>query len=435
MIISEVAVIVGLLVASPAQSSSTAVAPHVRVEYRELSPAQAQAIADTLSTAWTVYRDEFGFDMPDVVHVDAAIDRQASSRLFTYGNDHVYLTLPDASKLNRPEVSGVYNVYGLCHELGHIAMYRALKKRDWMTTAAAEGWAHFAGSAVVDRVYALKGEKLWCDPYDYRKDGTARLDAQLASRNADDVTRGARLWRDAEAVISTKGFPALFAAWNAAHVDLADPFPGLSASGGRAFPDRAAKLEAWWKNAASLFIEPRPSSDVTARTADAASLTGLPLTLAGDDGKADGKKSIAGGGHARRFTAPGGGSWYLRNVSLFGSRYGSPQPPDETFEVSLCDEQLRPIATWEKPYSTFDRGDARWVKIEVTPTAVPPVFYVCFNFRPTGTKGIYVSLDASTRGNSQTAVPGKPGSPLDSGDWMIRVELDQPKSADALGGR
>ncbi|MCG3130862.1 MAG: hypothetical protein FLDDKLPJ_01635 [Phycisphaerae bacterium] len=435
MIISGVGVIVGLLVFAPAQSSSTAVAPHVRVEYRGLSSSQAQAIADTLSAAWTVYRDEFGFDMPGTVHVDAAIDRQASSRLYTDGNDRVYLTLPDASKLNRPEVSGVYHVYGLCHELGHVAMYRVLKKRDWMTTAAAEGWAHFAGSAVVDRVYALKGEKLWCDPYDYRKDGTARLDAQLASGDADDVTRGAELWRDAESVVGMKGFPALFAAWNTARVDLADPAPDLSASGARAFPGNAAGFEAWWTNAARLFVERRPASDVAARTADPASLTGRPLTVAGDDGKADGKKSIAGGGHARRFTAPGGGSWYLRNVLLFGSRYGSPQAPDETFEVSLCDEQMRPIATWEKPYSTFDRGDARWVKIEVTPTAVPPAFHVCFNFRPTGTRGVYVSFDASTRGNSQTAVPGKPGSPLDAGDWMIRVELDQPRSADALGGR
>jgi hypothetical protein len=41
-------------------------------------------------------------------------------------------------------------------------------------------------------------------------------------------------------------------------------------------------------------------------------------------------------------------------------------------------------------------------------------------------------MHASTRGNSRVATPGAPGDVLKQGDWMIRVEIDRPKSADAL---
>ncbi|MCC7292193.1 MAG: hypothetical protein IT449_09060 [Phycisphaerales bacterium] len=417
----------------PCAVADTATAPHVRVNYRDMGSTHAQAIADTVSAAWTVYRDEFGFDMPETVLVEAAIERGAGARLYTDGADRLYLTLPDAAKLNRPEVSGVFNLYGMCHELGHMAMYRMLKNRDWMTTAAAEGWAHYAGSLVVDRVYALKGEKLWCDPYDYRKDGSARLTQQLAGPDPDEVTRGAGQWRALEQIIGLKGFAPLFRGWYAAQPDLADPAPALSAAAGRAIPAKAAQIEPWWSKARELFVERRAISSMAARTLDPGKLSGKPTAMQGDDGTPDGKKSIAGGGHARLFESPGG-EWYLRGVSLFGSRYGAPEAPSESFEIALCDEQMRPIATWAKPYSTFDRGDARWVKLDVQPTLVPAKFYVCFNFRPTGTKGVYVSYDSSTKGHSQTATPGKPGSPFDAGDWMIRVDLDKPKSADALGG-
>jgi hypothetical protein len=70
----------------------------------------------------------------------------------------------------------------------------------------------------------------------------------------------------------------------------------------------------------------------------------------------------------------------------------------------------------------------------VPPTRVPARFAACVVFRPTASSGAYVSFDSSTNGNSFTGVPGKPGGKLPGGDWMIRVDLDRPKDADALGG-
>src|SRR6185503_11604050 len=114
------------------------------------------------------------------------------------------------------------------------------------------------------------------------------------------------------------------------------------------------------------------------------------------------KKSIAGGGHARKFVAPGGDEWYLTAVSVHGARYGAPRPPaGATFDVALCDRKMRPIATWKQPYGAFPRGEAKWVRIDVPPTRVPAGaegFYVALDFRPTASQGVYVSLDESTKG-------------------------------------
>ena len=124
------------------------------------------------------------------------------------------LSTPSKDTLAPPQKSGTFTLYGLCHEIGHIAMYRPLKQRDWMTTAAAEGWAHYAGSVAVDRVYQVKGEDLWPQKYDYRADGTERLKKQLTSPTPSPIAKGAGQWQKLEAIIGTKSFPKLFATWN-----------------------------------------------------------------------------------------------------------------------------------------------------------------------------------------------------------------------------
>jgi hypothetical protein len=103
---------------------------------------------------------------------------------------------------------------------------------------------------------------------------------------------------------------------------------------------------------------------------------------------------------------------------------------------------MKPVAVWKQPYRLFARGQERWVRVDLPPTRVPPGdggFYVCVQFRPTATQGVFVSFDESTRGaaerSSLVATPGAAGNPFDAGDWMIRAELDRPRDADALGGK
>jgi len=410
-----------------------AAAPNVDLRSEGLNEKQSDAISQTISSARTIYIDDFSFDMPDKILASITVKIGQPSRLFTDGNDRLTLSLPSANKLDRPEKSGVFNLYGMCHELGHMAMYRTLKNHDWLTSAAAEGWAHYTGCYVVDRVYEIHGEKLWPDPYDYRRDGMSRLKKQLESPSADPITKAAGQWMELEKIIGKKEFPKLFAAWQSAQIDLADPAPTVSKTLFDLKPDQRPALEKWWKEAQPLLIQKRESSTFKSQTIAANKLSGKPFEIALDDNTDDGRSSLAGGAHARQFSAPGAGEWYLTRIDIKAVRYGPPQAPATKFEISLCDKENKPITSWKKGYAMVPRAaQADWIKIEIPPTRVPTDFVINLNFNPTASSGIYMAYDSSTNGQSHTSRPGQEGRPFTKGDWMIRPHLDQPKDADAL---
>jgi len=401
---------------------------HAVVSYTGIGENWAKAVAGVVEAGRSAAIEQFGLDMPDTVSVSVTADRRQSPRLFTDGQDRIYLTLRSERDLRRPRYSRIYNLYGLCHELGHMAMYRVIRERGWMTTAAAEGWAHFLGSRLVDAVYAKAGEAAWPDRYDYRADGLQRLKRQLAARPGE-IPRGAGQWMKLGEIIGDAAFAKLFKAWAEAKVDPQDPAAALR----RALLATAEdpRLAAWWNKTEAIFVLRRPRSGFAARTLKPGDLAAGALRLARDDGKPAGKNSFAGGGHGVRFEVQGG-DWYLAAVAIHGARYGRPRPPQEDFHVWLCDADFKEIADFPLPYSKFPRGASRWVTIPVTPTQVPPKFILCVGFNPTGTKGVYVSRDAEGSGQSVTGLPGRGVRGFSAGDWLIRAELYLPKTADAL---
>lgn len=412
---------------------ATARAPNVEVKYDGISEKQATAIAQTVSAARKVYVEEFGFDMPETILYTVTAKAGQPTRLYNDGLDRLNLSISNAAMLDRPQKSAVFNLYGMCHELGHLAMYRLLKEHDWLSGAGAEGWAHYVGSVVVDRVYAAQGEKLWADPYDYRADGLARLKKQLSGAAADATTKGAGQWMELEKIIGQKEFARLFSAWQMAQIDLSDAAPVASRVLFDLKPAQKPALEKWWQGAAPLLVQKRDSSTFKAQSIAANKLTGKPIELALDDGSDDGRSSIAGGGHARAFKAPGGGEWYLTRIDIRAARYGPPQAPATQFEIALCDAQNKPITNWKKPYAMVKRAaQLDWIAIEIPPTRVPAEFNICIEFKPTGSSGIYMGYDSSSNGNSRVATPGEEGSAFSKGDWMIRPHLDVAKEADAL---
>ena len=76
-------------------------------------------------------------------------------------------------------------------------------------------------------------------------------------------------------------------------------------------------------------------------------------------------------------------------------------------------------------YSLFERGPERWVEVSfAAPVEVPARFWVALDFRATGTKGVYVSYDASTGGkHSRAGLPGIKLKEVDFGDWMVEAVL------------
>lgn len=433
-----ITVLLSLVSLSQAQTAPQQVcrSDHVLVRYTGIDPQQAEAISGVVETARQIAIDRYAFDMPETIEVRVGCDAGNKVRLFNDGHDRLDLSLYSAEQLRPPSESGIFHLYGLCHEVGHMAMYRTIPRHDWLSTAGAEGWAHYIGSVLVDGVYDTAGEPGWCYPYDYQADGTARLDAQLAQPDPGEIARAAGLWRELVTLIGADQMAPLFQAWGAAEIDPADPGAALRRVLLEQHDD--AGLADWWNRAEALLIRKQPRSEFTAHTAKPTELMRQPRDLAWDDGKTTGKRSIAGGGHAVTFDAPGPG-WYLTQVNIYGSRYGQTQPPKEDFSVWLCDEDGRVIREFLFPYSKFARGNPRWVLLMTEPTEVPARFTVCVGFNPTGTKGVYVhhagsatDMHGTQGGQSRVGLPGRFGEPMGDDHWMIRVRIDQRTDADAL---
>jgi len=161
--------------------------------------------------------------------------------------------------------------------------------------------------------------------------------------------------------------------------------------------------------------------------ADPAAAAEAPAVLKYGDGQADGKQSLGGSGEMIEFstsTAPA----RVTGLRIHGSRYGLPEPPDESFLIYfLTEDRKRILHTEMAPYSLFERGPEQWVDVTFErPVELPTkTFWVALDFRPHQTKGVYVSYDTSTGGrHSLVGLPGTPtAKPRRGGDWMIEAVL------------
>ena len=147
--VHSIRLLAGLL-AGPAWSiaaAETSGRPDVVVAHEGLNQNWADAIRRTVSAARSAAVEQFGFNMPETVTVAVHIDASGKTRLFNDGRDRFSLTIRSVADLRRPRESGTFHLYGLCHEVGHLAMYRLIPDHSWMTSAAAEGWAHYLGFA------------------------------------------------------------------------------------------------------------------------------------------------------------------------------------------------------------------------------------------------------------------------------------------------
>jgi RNA polymerase sigma-70 factor (ECF subfamily) len=149
-------------------------------------------------------------------------------------------------------------------------------------------------------------------------------------------------------------------------------------------------------------------------------------TLKYGRGQPDGKKSLGGSGEMIQFTMPAEGA-KVSGIRIHGSRYGTPQAPEESFLIYFLSQDLSEVSCTEMaPYSLFERGGERCVEIRFRrPLKVPRKFWVALDFRAYATKGVYVSYDTSTDGKfSRVGLPGIPAAATDfGGDWMIQVLL------------
>ncbi len=199
-----------LLILSVTHAAEEFKSDHVIVSYTGIDKAYASAIGRIVSTARDAAVEKFAFDMPDIIRVEVNLNADGQANLFNDGADHIFLTIRSQENLLKPSTSGVYQIYGLCHEVGHMAMYRLIPDHSWLSGDGAEGWAHYMGSRLVDAVYAKLGSDLWPDRYDYIEDGTKRLDKQLSSQKASSSAKAAGAWKKLDGIVGDKKIAPIF---------------------------------------------------------------------------------------------------------------------------------------------------------------------------------------------------------------------------------
>jgi Tol biopolymer transport system component len=400
--------------------------PGAAVKYLWITPEYAKAILILTATARDIYANVLHCDMPPTVQVTVTKNYSAATSLWTDGDSQVFLTITSMDKLAPPSQSGVFNLYGFCHELGHLALYRRIKPIG-LPDGVAEGWAHYAGSVVTDEVYKRQGEKLWPIPYDYRADGRKRLEAQTANPEAleDPTLKAAAAFYQAD---RRYGTAKVFAAMNEATEG-----GGYGKEVMPKFVEALAKITGD-PTSRALFPEALVTSKVAWQVADRKiddkAVEGLRATpdnagllLQYDDGKSDGMLSTAGSGHAVVFRRPEG-KWAVDYVEMYGSRYGEPEAPKEDFTIFLCDQDFNVIKEVAEPYSKLAYGDEpKWQRFDFSPVAVPEGFYICVCFNPTATKGFYMHY--STHGKKSHSKNALPWSFVNDtpNDWMIRTHI------------
>jgi hypothetical protein len=400
------------------------------VRYGEIPREYAQAIARTVSAARGACADDAGFDVPGEIQVTVDVDPCRPVLLYGDGRENLFLRVPSPRQLRRPLLGGADCIYALCREMARMALFRLIGDPEWMSAVAADGWSHYFGSVLVDKVYEAEGARLWPDEYNYLAGGTRRLESQLAQPIQPLVVQAAGLWRDLAGMLPRRGLADLFRSIAKTQADPNDPGQSVLKVLKRKVEDTQG-LSEWWDRARPVFVSPSPLPGGPPETIEPRSLAGSPLTLQHDTGSSSGLEAPTASGHAVRFEAPAG-TWYLTGVRIYGSALGSLLGSQPAATVWLLNGKTKLIAEYKGQYSFLRATEPQWVGIPVLPTRVPRSFIVCLRFRPTRSGSVALHMDRNAEGHSFTGLPGQTWEALNGAEWMFRVDLDRAKEADSL---
>jgi len=166
------------------------------VNYEDYTEKYANASIKILNVVKT-NAIKMGFTFPKKIELH--IVRSNKNILYVRGDNPNLITyeFKSINDFLAPEKSGYNNVYGLCHEMGHLCMNRITAHSDWMTKDYSEGWANYFGSLMIENVYKNLGIKAWPDQHDYHR---------FTGMNAFKITLKGKVFKDCPGFIYCSSF-------------------------------------------------------------------------------------------------------------------------------------------------------------------------------------------------------------------------------------
>lgn len=403
---------------------------HVVVVNDGVEAAYAKAIENLVETAWVGYTTDLGLSLPDRITVNLKLDPNAVKTPFsTDTKDQIYAPIASMKEL-RPK-SGVNHLYGLCHEMGHIALRHGMRSVFQVHQDVEEALVALLGTIVLDYVYDQKGPNLWPVPFDYKRaQGTALLRKLIQTLPLKDPH------------VAEKGFWRLYQTLGKAQFSLAlkrclkdrpsgadflpsflseiqkvsgKSFPGL-------FPEQLMQAPFTWTPGPpdlrdeTLF----KALQVTPTGNDAIDLKYHSRSLSS---KPERRESIEGMAYFQLFRLPweGGGS-VLLSVEIFGCRFGSREDDDAEVVVWVCDSKMKILAERKFAYRELN-WECGWCSVPwKEPVDIARVFFVGIFFDANADKGYHMGFQKDVSGHSYTGTPWGI-TLLKDKDWLFRVKV------------
>lgn len=186
---------------------------HFKVKYEMEAEEYVHASLKVLELAWTIATRN-GYKLPD--NIKFTVKNTDRSVLYFNRKSLKGITLEykTMDSFNSPRQGGKNNIYGLCHELGHLCMYNATtNKNNWMSYSFRESWADFWGNTVIDSIYFEMGSEFWPKPYNYLEfSGSEYMQKRIDQNHSKLVNfnRSVQFWIELNSIIGFNRMNQLF---------------------------------------------------------------------------------------------------------------------------------------------------------------------------------------------------------------------------------
>ena len=140
---------------------------HFNVKYEAETEEYVDASLKVLELVWKIATNN-GYKLPDklkfsVIQTDRNVLYFDRKKL-----NGIILEYKTLDTFLSPKEGGKNNIYGLCHEIGHLCMHNTISnKNNWMSYNYRESWADFFGNCLIDSVHQKLGNDFWPVSYDY----------------------------------------------------------------------------------------------------------------------------------------------------------------------------------------------------------------------------------------------------------------------------
>lgn len=203
-------------------SKKTIVTDSFTVHYEDNAEKYAIASLKILEVSRNSIRN-LGFYFPEMVTV--RIQKSDRNRLSAGPANIITWEYKSINDFLAPEKSGYNNVYGLCHEMGHLCLNYNMKQAPYcLTVDGRESWAYYMGSLIVDSVHTNLGGTAWPDRHNYYETTGMNSFRRVIKSKADIEQQGfiycAEFWYELSQAIGISNMYMFFNTINVKDINI-----------------------------------------------------------------------------------------------------------------------------------------------------------------------------------------------------------------------